>query len=299
MKKIPYLIRSMRLRTLPLSLSGVILGLLLAYADGYGSWMVTLFALLTAVSLQILSNVSNELGDFQAGTDIDERHGPANSLQRGLLTVTDFTRMIRVLACATALFGLCLIFASFPTLLSWKPWVLSVVGLGAIWAAIHYTLGHHPYGYRGWGDLFVFIFFGLVSVFGGYFVASNVLNVWLLLPASAIGLFSVAVLNVNNIRDIETDIRTRVTLPVRHGERWAKIYHTVLIVLGWLLLLVYLAVCGRSFWCWLTLIVMPLYAQHLKGVWRLSGKELDPMLPLLVLSTFVLSVVMGVTMIVS
>lgn len=296
MKKIPHIIKAMRLRTLPLSAAGVTLGLLLAYAAGYGYWVVTLLTLLTTISLQILSNICNELGDYQSGTDVDERHGPANSLQRGTLTIADFKKMIRVMAGLSAIFGILLIFSSSPTLISWKPLVLLVTGACAIWAAMHYTLGLHPYGYRGLGDISVFIFFGLVSVLGGYFVAANTLNWWLLLPASAIGFFSVAVLNVNNIRDMETDVNTRVTVPLKIGERAAKIYHTILIAGGWLMLIVYIIACGHSIWNWLTLIMLPLYAQHLKGVWRNSGKELDPMLPLLVISTFVLAVVMGVTM---
>ena len=295
MKKIPHIIRSMRLRTLPLSAAGVTLGLLLAYAAGYGYWMVTLLTLLTTISLQILSNICNELGDYQAGTDVDERHGPANSLQRGDLTVDDFRKMIRVMAALCAIFGVLLVCAASPTLISWKPLALLAAGGCAIWAAMHYTLGKHPYGYRGLGDIFVFIFFGLVSVLGGYFVAANTLNWWLLLPASAIGFFSVAVLNVNNIRDMETDVNTRVTIPLKIGERAAKIYHTVLIVGGWIMLIVYIIACGHSIWNWLPLIVAPLYAQHLKGVWRNSGTALDPMLPLLVISTFVLAVVMGVS----
>lgn len=286
----------MRLRTLPLSLAGILLGLLLARADGFWSWSVTVFAVLTTVALQILSNISNELGDYLSGTDVDERHGPACSLQHGDLSVSDFRRMITAMSIVCCVFGFLLIASSFQTILAWQPVCLFVLGAAAIAAAIRYTLGKHPYGYRGWGDLFVFLFFGLVSVLGGYYVLAHTLNFWLLLPASAIGLFSVGVLNVNNIRDMETDRRTRVTLPLRMGERNAKIYHTFLILGGLACMLVFILLRAKSLWCVTMLCAMlPLYSTHLFGIWNRHGKALDPMLPFLVITTFVLAVAVGLT----
>ena len=157
-----------------------------------------------------------------------------------------------------------------------------------------YTLGRNPYGYRGLGDLFVFIFFGLVSVMGAYFVAAHTISSWyLLLPASAIGFFSMGVLNVNNIRDMKTDAANRMTVAIRLGERNARIYQTVLIVLGWAAMCAYCLCRFPDPWHWLFVITLPLYIIHLRGVGTRSGRALDPMLPLLVMSTAAFSLLAG------
>lgn len=295
MNKAKFIVKSMRLRTLPLSLAGIILGLFFGAAHGLASAATVIFALLTTVCLQILSNLSNELGDFKSGTDADSSTGrPDYTLQSGLLTVSDFRRLIIAAILCCCLFGTLMIWQSYGTLFGPQPLALLLLGAAAIVAAMRYTLGPKPYGYRGWGDLFVFIFFGLVSVMGGYFVVCHVLNWWLLLPASAIGFFSIGVLNVNNIRDMATDAETRVTVPLKIGEHNAKIYHAFLICGGWTLLLLFLALCANSPWQWLCLCLLPLYIKHLHGVWTLSGRPLDRMLPLLVISTFLLSLFLGI-----
>ena len=217
MKKIRYYIASMRLRTLPLSMSGVILGLMLAAADYQVRWDTIVLTLLTTAFLQILANVSNEYGDYKSGTDSSDRKGPAYSLTGGFLTENDFKVMIWIYIILCAVSGLALIKISFGTLIDLEPALMILLGAAAIKAATHYTLGKNPYGYRGLGDIYVFLFFGLVSVLGAYYVASHNLRPLMLLPASAIGLFSVGVLNVNNIRDMETDARTRKTIPLRIG----------------------------------------------------------------------------------
>ena len=157
-----------------------------------------------------------------------------------------------------------------------------------------YTLGRNPYGYRGLGDVYVFLFFGLVAVMGAYFVASHTLFWRLLLPGAAVGCFSVGVLNVNNIRDMETDAANRVTVAIRLGERKAKIYQTVLIVLGWIFMLAYCQLRMFSWWHYLFVFTLPLFILHLRGVWKRSGKALDPMLPLLVMSTFLFCLLAGI-----
>lgn len=295
MNKAKYIVKSMRLRTLPLSLAGIMLGLFFGAAHGLASAATIIFALLTTVFLQILSNLSNELGDFKSGTDAGSHTGrPDYTLQSGLLTVSDFRRLIIAAILCCCLFGTLMIWQSYGTLFGPQPLALLLLGAAAIVAAMRYTLGPKPYGYRGWGDLFVFIFFGLVSVMGGYFVVCHALNWWLLLPASAIGFFSIGVLNVNNIRDMATDAETRVTVPLKIGEHNAKIYHAFLICGGWTLLLLFLALCANSPWQWLCLCLLPLYIKHLHGVWTLSGRPLDRMLPLLVISTFLLSLFLGI-----
>lgn len=287
-------VKSMRLRTLPLSLAGVCLGIMLAAADYSVSWKVAVLVMLTTVCLQILSNVSNELGDTLSGVDGSGREGPQYSLSEGGLTVKDVKRFVVVMAVACALSGLLMLQASFGTLFALEPVCLIILGAAAIGAAIKYTLGKNPYGYRGLGDMSVFIFFGIVSVLGSYFVMSHAFPYWImLLPAVAIGCFSVAVLNVNNIRDIDSDAGLRVTTPMRIGVKRAKIYQTFLIVSGWLCLVAFNLLRFPDVWHWLYFITLPLFVAHLYGVWTRSGKALDPMLPLLVISTFLLSLLMG------
>ncbi len=294
MAKISYYIKSMRLRTLPLSLAGVCLGIMLALADYRIDWKVALLIMLTTICLQVLSNVSNELGDTLSGVDGEDRNGPQYSLGEGGLTVSEMKGFIAVMAVACALSGLLMLQASFGTLFAIEPLCLIALGAAAIGGAIKYTLGKNPYGYRGLGDISVFIFFGLVSVMGAYFVAAHTILSWIIaLPAVAIGCFSVAVLNVNNIRDMKTDAGIRVTTPLKVGLKRARIYQTVLISIGWLCLIAFNLMRFQDMWHWLFVITLPLFVKHLIGVWTLTDRELDPMLPLLVISTFILSLLYG------
>jgi 1,4-dihydroxy-2-naphthoate octaprenyltransferase len=285
----------MRLRTLPLSLAGVVLGLLLALRQHTATPSLIVWLLLTTVCLQILSNLSNELGDYLQGTDGSQREGPQYSLAQGALDVNDFKRLIAIFAGLCCLFGAAMVWTSFGTFLDWQPALLLLLGAAAIWAAMHYTLGKNPYGYRGLGDVSVFIFFGLVSVMGAYFVVAHTLDSpLLLLPAAAIGCFSVGVLNVNNIRDMESDAEHRVTIPLKIGSRKAKIYQTTLIVTAWICMLAFTLSSYTSGWNFLYLATLPPYALHLNMVWKRDGKNLDPALPLLVLTTFVFSLLAGI-----
>ncbi len=294
MAKISYYIKSMRLRTLPLSLAGVCLGIMLALADYRIDWKVALLIMLTTICLQVLSNVSNELGDTLSGVDGEDRNGPQYSLGEGGLTVSEMKGFIAVMAVACALSGLLMLQASFGTLFAIEPLCLIALGAAAIGGAIKYTLGKNPYGYRGLGDISVFIFFGLVSVMGAYFVAAHTILSWIIaLPAVAIGCFSVAVLNVNNIRDMKTDAGIRVTTPLKVGLKCARIYQTVLITVGWLCLIAFNLMRFQDMWHWLFVITLPLFVKHLIGVWTRTDRELDPMLPLLVISTFILSLLYG------
>ena len=229
----------MRLRTLPLSLAGITLGVLLAAGGHDFSWLTVALLALTTVCLQILSNLSNELGDTLHGTDRSDRQGIHYSIQDGEMTVGDMKRLITCFAVLCCLFGFGMVWSAFGTL--WAPLPLAFLALGgaAVWAAMHYTLGKNPYGYRGLGDVFVFIFFGLATVCGGHFLTCLEWSWRILLPASAIGCFSVAVLNVNNIRDMKSDAQTRTTVAIRLGEKRARVYQTVLIAAGWVLMTVF------------------------------------------------------------
>ena len=275
------LIKSMRLRTLPLSLAGVVCGGVMGYAQPACRPGTHIFLVLTAVFLQILSNLSNEMGDYRSGVDGEGREGPNYSMTDGGLTVKQMWGAINGIVVACCVFGLLMV------LLSGCPWWVLLLGAAAIWAATHYTLGKKPYGYIGLGDLFVFIFFGLVSVLGSYFVITHTLpfKIWLWAPAVGVGLLSVAVLNVNNIRDMQSDEGIRKTIPLRIGAIPAKIYQTLLVVFGVACFMwneEHLAFCA---------ITIPFFVWHIIGVWHRKGKRLDPMLPLLVISTFVLALI--------
>jgi len=286
-------IRSMRLRTLPLSTAGIVLGIMLACAEHSVPWYVILLTILTTVSLQILSNMSNELGDWLNGVDGKGREGPKYGIEGGGLTEDEMRSCIRIMVLVCCILGLGMIRASFGTILRIESECLVALGAAAIWAAMHYTLGNKPYGYRGLGDIFVFLFFGLVPVAGGFFVCSHQIDFSTLIPGAAIGLFSVGVLNVNNMRDMKSDAATRVTVPLKLGEHRAKIYHTILIVGGWCLMLLYTILFTNGWLPYLYIITLPLYAKHLAGVWKRSERELDPMLPMLVISTFIFALLAG------
>lgn len=273
----------MRLRTLPLSLAGVVCGALLAWPHAEACmpvWtLVTL--LLTTVSLQVLTNLSNELGDHLSGVDGEGREGPNYSMADGGLTVKQMWKAINAMVVVCCVSGLLMVW------MSGSPWWLLLLGAAAIWAATHYTLGKNPYGYRGLGDLFVFIFFGLVSVLGGYFVIAQTLEWNVLIPACAIGLLSVAVLNVNNIRDMASDKGLRKTIPLLIGSRAAKCYQTVLVLTGASLLFFNLP------FKWWNAILLSILIAHVVMVWRNDGKKLDPALPILVITTFLFGLSYG------
>ena len=287
-------LRSMRLRTLPLSLAGITLGVLLAAGEHGFSFLTVALLALTTVSLQILTNLSNEWGDTLSCTDRSDRQGIRYSLQDGEITIPEMKRLIGCMAVLSCVLGAGMIWSAFGTLLALLPVAFLALGAAAVWAAMHYTLGKNPYGYRGLGDVFVFIFFGLATVCGGYFLTCLEWSWGILLPASAIGCFSVAVLNVNNIRDMKSDAATRTTVAIRLGERRARVYQTALIAAGWVLMTVFSLQPPVSGWRFLYVLALPGFFLHLKGVWTLHDKALDPMLPLLVMSSFTFALLGGI-----
>lgn len=295
MNKLKSVMKSMRLRTLPLSLGGVVLGILLATADYKVNPIAAFFILLTTVCLQILSNLSNELGDVQSGTDTIDRQGPNYGLNSGELSTREMKTAIWTFVVFCCLSGLAMIWTSFGSFLSVESICLILLGAVAINASMRYTLGSRPYGYRGLGDMFVFIFFGLVSVLGAYFVAAHTIPSWfLVLPAASIGCFSVGVLNVNNMRDMKTDAATRRTVALKLGLANARIYQTVLISLGWILMVLYCLFKIFDPWHYLFVLTLPFFVLHLRGVWTRKDGDLDPMLPMLVMSSFAFALLAGV-----
>lgn len=293
MSKVRAYITSFRLRTLPLSLSGVLLGSLLAASDVFKT-TTFVWAMLTTVALQILSNLANEVGDLTKGTDNEHRLGPIRSAQSGALSMREMVQAMIVFGVIAIITGSLLIYEAFRDLLNWKSIALFIAGGASIVAAVKYTVGKSAYGYRGLGDLFVFIFFGLVSVMGSYFAMSGVLPWICVLPAAAIGFLSSGVLNMNNIRDIENDsVCGKRTIPVILGIRGAKIYHFVITLLAVICLVLYSMLHSAGWTGYLFLLTLPLLVMHLKSVYRGEGRALDSQLKFLSITTLLIALLLG------
>ncbi len=296
MNKTAHWIHSFRLRTLPLSLSGVILASLLAYSHNKFNTYTCIFAVTTTLFLQILSNLANDLGDSLKGTDNHNRKGPERAVQSGKISVKEMKMMIAIFTLLSMTSGLLLIRFSFGEIFS--PQGKIMIGLGAlsVIAALKYTLGKKAYGYIGLGDIFVFIFFGLVSVMGTYYLHSTEFPLQILLPASSVGLLAVGVLNMNNIRDIKNDKESgKRTIPVIIGERRAKIYHFLVILSALILLLAYTVINYKSIYNFTYIIgFIPIY-MHLKQVVIYSEEKLDKQLKIVALSTLLISLLFGIS----
>lgn len=294
MNKTKYYIASFRLRTLPLSLSGIFLGSLLAAGEGYFHWPSFLLAIATTLSLQILSNLANELGDLQKGTDNEERLGPIRSIQSGVLGLQEFKRTILIFIILSVIFGSALVYTAFDSLFSKDGLIMLILGATAIVAAIKYTVGENAYGYRGLGDLFVLLFFGLLSTAGAYFLMKHQILWSIFLPAIAIGFLSTGVLNLNNMRDIENDRHCgKRTIPVMIGIRNAKIYHFTLIIGAFLCMTIYAILKFQHIYNLLFLLTLPLFVIHLGKVACGHGRELDPQLKFLSVSTLIFALIAG------
>lgn len=274
----PY-IQSLRLRTLPLSMSGIILGAGLA---GWLNWPVFALAICTTLSLQILSNLSNELGDAQKGTDTDQHSRAAYGLQAGTITVPQMKGMIGLFIVLSVLFGTALVYCAFGTLFSTQGVLFLLLGLLAIIGAMTYTLGKHSYGYMGLGDLGVFIFFGLVSTLGSFYLQRQFMTWEVICCGIAIGLPCVGVLNLNNIRDMNNDrAHEKHTFASLLGITGGKIYHSCLLILCLALF---------AFWGhWWVQVIVPVWAWHLWYIWTHEGSKLDLQMPVLMLSTLVVA----------
>lgn len=296
MSKIKHYIASFRLRTLPLSLSGIILGSLLASSAGYFEWTTFLLAIVTTLCLQILSNLANELGDLQKGTDNEKRLGPIRSIQSGVLSIKAFKQVIVIFILLSICSGLALVCIAFDALFTQDGIIMLALGGASIIAAIKYTMGKGAYGYHGLGDLFVFLFFGLLSVVGSWFLMAHHIAFEIFLPATAIGLLATGVLNLNNMRDIENDRACgKRTLPVFMGIHKAKIYHFCLVAGAFLAMTIYGALLTFEWKHFLYLLTLPIFVGHLLKVQKSEAKALDAQLKILSLSTLLLALVIGFT----
>ena len=296
MSKLKSYIVAFRLRTLPLALSSVLMANFIALYHGVYIQPVGVLALVTTLLLQILSNVANDYGDATNGADDENRIGPERMVSSGKISAREMKLVVVLLAILSLVSGIALIYVGNFKMMSLKAWGLFALGLGAIAAAIKYTSGKNPYGYRGLGDLFVFLFFGLTGVLGTYFLHTGTFDAWLLLPASVVGFLSTGVLNLNNLRDAENDALTgKHTLVVKFGSRFGKRYHAFLIVGAIVLMVVYGLFQFQNYWRWLFVLPCLMLVKDLVAVLKNSEpKLLDPYLKKLAIATFLLVLLSGV-----
>lgn len=280
-------IKAFRLRTLFLSLSGILLGNGLAVQTGLFQTITFVLSICTALFLQILSNLANDYGDSIHGADHAGRKGPSRAVQSGLISANQMKKGMLILAILSLISGIALLLYAREAIGLKSVLLLFGIGLAAIAAAIYYTNGKKPYGYMGLGDISVFIFFGIISVCGGYYLHTGFLESSLILPACAIGFLSTAVLNVNNMRDIDSDIQAgKNSIPVRIGWKNAKRYHTFLLVSAMVCIQLFMKTEGHVTGPYQ--VLYPLFFVHIAQVWRKKNKaELDPMLKQLSIGTFV------------
>jgi len=296
MSKTKAWIHAFRLRTLPLSLSSIILGSLIAASENKFNSYIFILAITTTLFLQILSNLANDLGDSISGADNHNRIGPERAIQSGIINKKEMKNMLYVFILLSLVSGSFLIYQAAQVITLQQALIIFAIGILAILAAINYTVGKNPYGYMGFGDLFVFIFFGLVGTVGSYFLHAGYLNWDILLPAASVGLLSTGVLNLNNMRDIENDSQTgKKTLVVKIGSKAAKNYHLIILALAMLFAITYSILNYSSVYQFIYLLSFPLILRNISIV--LSNKnprDLDPELKKLALSCFFFSLSFGI-----
>ena len=276
-----------RLRTLPLAMSSIITGSALAVFHHAFHWPVFVLALVTAILLQVLSNLANDLGDHLHGTDNEVRVGPQRAVQSGAISTGAMKRAMWICGSLSFISGIALIVIALG--LSITTLVFLMVGLLAIGAAVKYTFGSNPYGYAGFGDISVLLFFGFVGVIGTYYLHTASFSAATMLPAIGIGLLSTAMLNLNNMRDIHGDAGNgKRTLVVRMGSARAKGYHAALVLIGFASLVLFSATHFHTWWQYLFIITFLAIDRHLRFVLKNSEpRALDPHMKFLALTTLV------------
>ena len=288
-------IAAARPRTLPLALASIILGSFLAASVGRFSWLTFTLAALTTIFLQILSNFANDYGDAVSGKDTPDRVGPRRAVATGDLTKEAMFRAILITAALSLLSGVWLLIEATRESGAWLFWVFLILGLLCIAAAVAYTNGKRPYGYAGYGDIAVLLFFGWVGVLGTYFLHTQSLGTLLLLPASAVGFFATGVLNINNVRDMETDAKTgKQSIPVRLGRKKAVRYHWFLLIGGMTCSLVYSLLTAHNLTAYLYVLSFPLFIINGRAVAaHTDPATLNPRLGQLALSTLLFVLLFG------
>lgn len=295
-------IEAARPRTLPLAISSILLGNFLAYAAGKFSFLTASLAILTTLFLQILSNFANDLGDSKNGVDNKNRKVALRAVQTGKISASEMKNAVIIAASLSFISGISLLYFALQYAKPQTIITFVVLGLLAILAAIAYTVGKRPYGYMGLGDLSVFLFFGWVGTFGTYYLQTEILNYYILIPASGCGFLSVAVLNLNNLRDIENDRKTgKNSIPVRIGKTFGFYYQKTIMLLGVCTFIIYLMYQGKPIQLSQNIIIMAGWYPLVQIIKQLNSKmtpsQIDPYLKKTSLSTLFLIVIFGVSQI--
>lgn len=298
-------IKAARLRTLPLSISGIIMGSFIArwrlVSEGK-SWDISIFllALLVTLLYQVLSNFANDYGDGVKGTDkLRINEAETRAVASGKITAKQMKNAVLLFSGLSLVATILLLYKAFFPQYQTEFWIFIALGVACILAAIGYTVGKKPYGYLGLGDMMVFIFFGLVSVCGSYFLFTKTFDWDLLLPASAIGLMSAGVLNLNNMRDIESDrISGKNTLALRLGYKYAMVYEVILLMLPLILILIFLGInkffeIGNYYAFIVMVLMIPLTALRRRILKTTEPKQLDPFLKQVGIMTLMMAILMA------
>ena len=287
-------IQAARLRTLPLSVSGIIVGSFLAASQGFFNWIICVLALFTTIGFQVLSNFANDYGDGIKGTD-DNRTGEKRLVASGAISPKQMKSAMIITTIITLIIALLLIYVAFGKDNFGYSILFFFLGVASISAAIKYTVGNSAYGYSGFGDVFVFVFFGLLSVVGSYFLFTKEINFTIFLPAFSIGLLSTAVLNLNNMRDRVNDKKAnKNTLVVKIGAEFAKYYHYYLIISSFLFTLLYVVIKFENPFQFLFVIAYLPLIKHLFFVIKNKDEAaLDSELKKVALSTFLFGILFG------
>jgi 1,4-dihydroxy-2-naphthoate octaprenyltransferase len=295
MSQVKNWIEAFRLRTLPLALSSIGMGSFLAAFERKMRWDVLILAALTTILLQVLSNLANDYGDSKHGADHAEREGPSRAVQTGAISVKSMKKAIYLFIFLSLASGVALLFVALEQL-DIKFIILLILGIMAIGAALNYTMGKNPYGYAGFGDMFVIIFFGFVGVIGTYFCHTGHFQPDTLLPAFSCGLLATAVLNVNNIRDMVSDKKAgKMSIPVRIGRANATLYHWMLIALAVIVSVAYVAINYHSPYQFIFLVTTPLLIFNgMQVSANKESKKLDPMLKQMAISTLLFIITFGI-----
>ncbi|KAB2814747.1 1,4-dihydroxy-2-naphthoate octaprenyltransferase [Phaeocystidibacter luteus] len=286
-----------RLRTLPLAFSCILLGNFIAISQGAFTYEILILSLLTTLFYQVLSNYANDYGDGVKGTDAD-RQGERRAVAAGEITPEQMRNAVVLFAILAWISGALLSYLGTESLPSWIFYAFLILNTGAVISAIRYTVGGTAYGYKGYGDVYVLIFFGWVGVVGSHFLQTQELNLLVFLPATSVGFLAMGVLNLNNMRDLESDVtHGKMTVPVKIGRAKAKTYHSVLLIGAVVSMALYIWLGTQGGWAWLAMATSPIiFIQLRKARKAETPREFDPLLKPLALSTLLFALISGLAL---
>lgn len=263
---------TIRPKTVLISMSAILVGNALASLTQEISLPILFLSLITAALLQIISNIANDLGDWHHGTDCNDRVGPQRGIHKGLITIDELKVAVGITIALASITGVALLYLSCHSLTEFFAFI--TLGIISIIAAITYTMGEKPYGYRGFGDISVLVFFGWLSVSGAFYLQTHNFNTLIFLPATATGLLAVGILNLNNLRDCANDLNSgKNTLIVKIGPKWGRIYHAAIFIIAFLCLAIFIYLQKLPLICWSFLVILPICLKHIKQVFQSADRH--------------------------